>query len=65
MGFTSDGASVNQRDKGSIKMILSEKSLVFVWCIVHRLELALTDTEFKEIDMLLRPKEIMRITRKV
>ena len=61
IGFTSDGAAVNRVDKHSVKTILREKLewLVFVWCIAHRLELALSDalkdTIFKDIDeMLLR-----------
>ena len=61
IGFTSDGAAVNRGDKHSVKAILREESewLVFVWCIAHRLELALSDalkdTIFKDIDeMLLR-----------
>lgn len=61
IGFTSDGASVNKGDTKSVKRILQEKSpwLVFVWCMAHRLELALSDalknTQFDDVDnMLLR-----------
>ena len=59
IGFTSDGASVNRGNKHSIKTILREKSewLIFVWCIAHRLELALGDalkgTVFDDIDEIL------------
>ena len=43
IGFTSDGASVNRGDKNSVKTSLRENSpwLVFIWCITHRLELAI------------------------
>ena len=61
IGFTSDGASVNRGNKESVKMILREFSewMVFIWCIAHRLELALKDalsgTVFDDIDeMILR-----------
>ncbi|XP_057317246.1 E3 SUMO-protein ligase KIAA1586-like [Hydractinia symbiolongicarpus] len=61
IGFTSDGASVNRGNKNSVKMVLREESewLVFIWCIAHRLELALSDalkgTDFDIVDeMLLR-----------
>jgi hypothetical protein len=61
VGFTSDGASVNRGHKQSVKTILQEKSpwIVFIWCIAHRLELALkdalTNTAFEDVDnMLLR-----------
>ena len=61
VGFTSDGASVNRSNKNGVKTILREQSewLVFIWCIAHRLELALSDaltgTVFDDIDeMLLR-----------
>ena len=59
IGFTSDGAAVNWGDKHSVKTILREESewLVFVWCIAHHLELALSDalkdTMFKDIDEML------------
>ena len=61
IGFTSDGASVNRGHKQSVKTILKVKSpwIVFIWCIAHRLELALKDaltgTAFEDVDnMLLR-----------
>ena len=43
IGFTSDSASVNRGDKNSVKTSLRENSpwLVFIWCITHRLELAI------------------------
>ena len=43
IGFTSDDASVNRGDKNSVKTSLRENSpwLVFIWCIAHRLELAI------------------------
>ncbi len=59
VGFTSDGASVNRGCNDSIKTRLREKSpwMVFIWCVAHRLELALSDalktTEFKEVDDML------------
>ena len=60
VGLGCDGASVNIAKNG-LKGKLSEKVpwLVVVWCVAHRLELAikdaLTDTVFTEIDtMLLR-----------
>ena len=45
VGFTSDGASVNRGCNDSIKTRLREKSpwMVFIWCVAHRLELALSD----------------------
>ena len=57
IGFTSDGAAVNQGDKHSVKTILREDSeqLVFVWCIAHHLELTLSDvlkdTIFEDISV--------------
>ena len=61
LGFPSDGVAVNRGDKRSVKTVLREESewLVFVWCIAHCLELALSDalkdTIFKDInEMLLR-----------
>ena len=59
VGFTSDGASVNRGCNDSIKTRLREKSpwMVFIWCVTHRLELALSDalktTEFQEVDDML------------
>ena len=59
IGFTSDGAAVNQGDKHSVKTIFRQESewLVFVWYIAHHLELALSDalkeTIFKDIDEML------------
>ncbi|XP_065681529.1 zinc finger protein 862-like [Hydra vulgaris] len=56
IGFTSDGAALNRGDQSSVKTILRERSpwLVFVWCVAHRLELAiadaLKDTEFDLVD---------------
>lgn len=45
IGFTSDGASVNRGDKNSVKTNLRTDSprLVFIWCIVHRVELDISD----------------------
>ena len=61
IGFTSNSASVNRNDKNSVKTTLREDSpwLVFIWCIAHRLELAISDasngTIFNTIDeMILR-----------
>ena len=59
VGFTSDGASVNRGCNNSIKTCLREESpwMVFIWCIAHRLELALSNalktTEFQEVDDML------------
>ena len=59
IGFTSDSASVNCGEQNSMKKILHEKSpwLVFIWCMAHRLELALAEafrnTEFETIDNVL------------
>ena len=60
IGFNSNGASVNG-NTSSVKVILRENSpwIVFIWCIAHRLELALKDalsgTAFADVDnMLLR-----------
>ena len=57
----SDGASVNRGDKNSVKTSLREHSpwLVFIWCIAHRLKLAIENglqgTIFDTIDeMILR-----------
>lgn len=56
-----DGASVNSGDKQGVRALVQEELswVVFVWCMAHRLELALkdslSDTFFKEVDeMLLR-----------
>ena len=56
-----DGASVNSGDKQGVRALVQEELswVVFVWCMAHRLELALKDslsgTFFKEVDeMLLR-----------
>ena len=56
-----DGASVNSGDKQGVQALVQEELswVVFVWCMAHRLELALkdslSDTFFKEVDeMLLR-----------
>ena len=45
IGFTSDGASVNRGQRNSVKVILRENApwLVFIWCVAHRLELAIAD----------------------
>lgn len=45
IGFTSDGASVNRGDKNSVKTNLRTDSprSVFIWCIVHRVELDISD----------------------
>ena len=59
VGFTSDGASVNRGDKNSVKTLLQDDYswLVFIWCIAHRLELALEDalkgTRFDVVDEML------------
>ena len=56
IGFTSDGASVNRGDKNSVETSLRKNSpwLVFIWCIAHRLELAIENalqgTIFDTID---------------
>ena len=75
VGFT-DGASINRGCDNSIKTRLREESpwMVFIWCVAHRLELALRDalktTEFQEVDdMLLKmyllyknaPKELHQL----
>ena len=58
--FTSDGASVNRGHNESVKSLLRENSpwLVFIWCIAHRLELALKDAlnnipDFRLVDEML------------
>ena len=45
IGFTSDGALVNRGDKNSVKTNLQADSLwlMFIWCITHHLELAISD----------------------
>ena len=45
IGLGADGASVNSGDAGGVKaLMLREKPwLIFVWCMAHRLELALKD----------------------
>ena len=45
IGFTSNGASVNRGEQNNVKTILHEKSswTVFIWCMAHRLELALVE----------------------
>ena len=59
IGFCSDGANVNKGDKGGVMAEMKVESpwLVFVWCMAHRLELAvkecLGDTKFKDIDEML------------
>ena len=60
IGFTSDGASVNRGKRESVKEYLKRSSpwLIFVWCIAHRLELALKDAlndqeDFQMIDNML------------
>ena len=56
VGLGGDGCSTNRGEKGGVKGILKKEYpwFVFVWCIAHRLELALKDafssTYFKEID---------------
>ena len=58
-GFMPDGASTSRGRIQSVKSILRDKSpwLVFMCCIVHRLELSLNDTlkdtNFKEVDEML------------
>ena len=61
IGFTSESASLNRGDKNSVKTLLRENSpwLAFIWCIAHRLELAIKNalqgTIFNTIDeMILR-----------
>lgn len=59
IGFTSDGASVNKGDTVCVKCILQEKSpwWVFLWCMVHCLELALSDalknTQLEDVNNML------------
>ena len=56
VGLGGDGCSTNRGEKGGVKAILKKEYpwFLFVWCIAHRLELALKDafsrTYFKEID---------------
>ena len=56
VGIGGDGCSTNRGEKAGVKAILKKEYpwFLFVWCIAHRLELALKDafsgTYFKEID---------------
>ena len=61
IGFCADGANVNKGCKTGVMAELNGLScslwLVFIWCVSHRLELAikesLEDTKFKAIDKML------------
>lgn len=55
VGFTSDGASVNRGKNESVKQYLRRSSpwLIFIWCIAHRLELALKDALSDQSDFTL------------
>lgn len=59
IGFASDGAMVNRGDKDGVISILQRKLpwVVYLWCVAHRLELALKDalqgTIFDDIDEVL------------
>ena len=61
IGFCVDGANVNKGCKTGMMVELNSLScspwLVFIWCLSHRLELAikesLEDTKFKAIDEML------------
>ena len=59
IGFCSDGANVNKGNKtGVMAEIKKEISwLVFIWCMAHRLELAIKEslggTKFNDIDEML------------
>ena len=62
IGFGADGVHVNKGCKTGVMAELNGLScspwLVFIWCLSHRLELAikesLEDTKFKAIDEMLR-----------
>ena len=45
IGFTPEGASANRGKNDSVKTKLRDQfpGLVFIWCIAHWLELALSD----------------------
>ncbi|XP_028409251.1 uncharacterized protein LOC114531839 [Dendronephthya gigantea] len=59
IGFAADGASVNRGDKNGVISILknSHPWAIYVWCVAHRLELALKDalqgTSFDDVDQVL------------
>ena len=59
VGLGADGATVNRGDKQGVKALLQEEMpwLVFVWCMAHRLELALKEslrgTYFDVVDNML------------
>ena len=63
VGFTSDGASVNRGENQSVKALLREKSpwLIFIWCIAHRLELAMKDSLSKDKDFMLIDNFLLRM----
>lgn len=56
IGVGGDGCNTNRGEKGGVIAILKKEFpwFVFVWCVAHRLELALKDslngTYFKEVD---------------
>ena len=56
IGLGGDGSSTNRGEKGGVIAILKKEFpwFLFVWCVAHRLELALKDalkgTYFKEVD---------------
>ena len=59
IGFTAVGASVNRGDKNGVISILRNNHpwVIYVWCMAHRLELALKDvlqgTSFDDVDQVL------------
>ena len=59
IGFAADGASVNRGDKNGVISILRNNHpwVIYVWCVAHRLELALKDalqgTSFDDVDQVL------------
>ena len=59
IGFCSDGANVNKGDKTGVMAEMLKKSpwLVFIWCMAHRLELAIKEglggTKFDDINEML------------
>lgn len=59
VGFAADGASVNRGEKDGVIGILKSQQpwVIYVWCVAHRLELALKDalqgTVFDDVDEVL------------
>ena len=59
IGFAADGASVNRGDKNGVISLLRNDHpwVIYVWCVAHRLELALKDalqgTSFDDVDQVL------------